>query len=90
VGSQRRLLRLVFAAMYIAVNLRLLRILALNDGEAALAIMAHAANQFLFLVMFLPVMYGPQAISAVWTFGCSCWIALRAETYILRPRFHVS
>ena len=55
-GSQRRLLRLVFAAMYIAVNLRLLRILALNDGEAALAIMAHVPNQFLFLVMFLPVM----------------------------------
>ena len=55
-GSQRRLLRLVFAAMYIAVNLRLLRILALNDGGAALAIMAHVPNQFLFLVMFLPVM----------------------------------
>ena len=55
-GSQRRLLRLVFAAMYIAVNLRLLRILALNDGEAALAIMAHVPNQFLFLVMLLPVM----------------------------------
>jgi len=56
VGSHRRWLRLVFAAMYKAVNLRLLRILALNDGEAALAIMAHARNQFLFLIMFLLVM----------------------------------
>jgi hypothetical protein len=42
--------------MYKAVSLRLLRILALNDGEAVLAIMAHAPNQFLFLIMFLPVM----------------------------------
>ena len=55
-GSHRRWLRLVFAAMYKAVNLRLLRILALNDGEAALATMAHAPNQFLFLIMFLLVM----------------------------------
>jgi hypothetical protein len=42
--------------MYNAVSLRLLRILALNDGEAALAIMVHAPNQFLLLVMFLMVM----------------------------------
>jgi len=56
VGSHRRWLRLVFAGMYNAVSLRLLRILALNDGEAALAIMVHAPNQFLFLVMFLMVM----------------------------------
>ena len=37
-------------------ELTTLRILALNDGEAALAITAHVPNQFLFLVMFLPVM----------------------------------
>jgi len=42
--------------MYKAVSLRLLRILALNDGEAALAIMFHAPNQFLLLVTFLLVM----------------------------------
>ena len=47
----------MFAAIYITVKLRLLRVLALNDGEAALAIMAHAPNQFLFLVLFLPVMF---------------------------------
>jgi hypothetical protein len=47
----------VFAAIYITVKLRLLRVLVLNDGEAALAIMAHALNQFMFLALFHPGMF---------------------------------